>query len=297
MTIDLNNPKEGTIDYEMFVFKGGEPHIKLNMDTIMQGEDVDVTINTRIKSFNDLGKLAVTVDALQRVGVFRHYHLKLDYFPGARQDRVAVPGEALTVAVYADMINNMEFNSVTIVDPHSNVTPALIHNCIVKTNEELVIDAMEHAKVEKNVVFFIPDAGASLKARTLAAKIMAESDLDITLIQCSKQRNVKTGKLTGFVCDWDVIPLDAVHFVIDDICDGGGTFIGQAQAIKEAFGDIKLNLVVTHGIFSNGFKALESEFENIYTTDSWDDYFLSWKMNYNAHKGHIPKLICFKHEE
>ena len=53
-------------------------------------------------------------------------NLFLPYFPGARQDRVMVAGESLTVKVYANLINDLKLNKVTIFDPHSDVTPALL---------------------------------------------------------------------------------------------------------------------------------------------------------------------------
>lgn len=292
LDLNLSHPKESDIPFELITFKGGEPHIKLDVTAMDNAQDLNIV--TRIKSFNDLGVLAVAHNAVMESGLYDNLHLSLKYFPGGRQDRVAAEGEALTVKVYADIINEMGFNSVNILDPHSDVTPAVLDNCYVQTNEALVLGAFVATKVKEDVVFFIPDAGAIKKTALLAAKIMQESDIHVTIVQCQKHRDVATGKLTGFGCDWDVIPENAVHFVIDDICDGGGTFLGQAKAIKEAFGPIKLNLVVSHGIFSNGFKALESEFENIFTTDSWEDYDLAWKMNYNAHKGSIPNVTCIR---
>jgi ribose-phosphate pyrophosphokinase len=63
--------------------------------------------------------------------------------------------------------------------------------------------------------------------------------------------------------------------IIDDICDGGRTFVEIAKAIrdvrsKEIFKD-KIYLVVTHGIFSAGFEELEKWFDGIYTTNSFKD--------------------------
>lgn len=292
--LNLIDDKSSSLGYELIRFNGGEPHIKLDLSDM--AVDLDINILTRIKSFNDLGILAVAVDAIKNSGLYGDLHLTLKYFPGGRQDRIAVPGEALTVKVYADMINKMGFNSVNILDPHSDVTPAVLDNCYAETNEALVLGAFIDTKVDEEVVFFVPDAGAIKKTHSLAAKIMQETDINVTIVHCGKERDVATGKLTGFTCDWEVIPTNAVHFIIDDICDGGGTFLGQAKVIKETFGPIKLNLVVSHGIFSNGFKALESEFENIYTTDSWEDYDLTWKMNYHAHKGHIPNITCIRDE-
>jgi ribose-phosphate pyrophosphokinase len=57
--------------------------------------------------------------------------------------------------------------------------------------------------------------------------------------------------------------------IVDDICDGGRTFIKLAKAIQNQRPNAKIYLVVTHGIFSAGFDELSKWFEGIYTTDSY----------------------------
>ena len=58
--------------------------------------------------------------------------------------------------------------------------------------------------------------------------------------------------------------------IIDDICDGGRTFIELAKAIREIT-TLPIHLIVTHGIFSAGFKQLFEYFDGIYCTNSIDD--------------------------
>jgi len=55
---------------------------------------------------------------------------------------------------------------------------------------------------------------------------------------------------------------------VDDICDGGGTFIGLAKALKQKNAG-NLYLAVSHGIFSKGFNELNKHFTKIFTTDSF----------------------------
>jgi len=60
--------------------------------------------------------------------------------------------------------------------------------------------------------------------------------------------------------------------IIDDICDGGATFINIAKILtgyKEFKG--KIYLIVTHGIFSKGFAELSQYFKGIYCTNSYSD--------------------------
>lgn len=56
--------------------------------------------------------------------------------------------------------------------------------------------------------------------------------------------------------------------IIDDICDGGGTFIQLAEKLK-GLGAAKIGLFVTHGIFSKGYKDLNKWFDKIYSCDTY----------------------------
>jgi ribose-phosphate pyrophosphokinase len=54
--------------------------------------------------------------------------------------------------------------------------------------------------------------------------------------------------------------------LIDDICDGGRTFIEMARKLREdkILTNHNLHLVVTHGIFSNGMEVIHQEFKTVY---------------------------------
>lgn len=243
------------IGHKSFLFAGGEPHIKIS-----DHFDVTkpVTITHRINSFNDLGLICITVDALKRMGV-KEINLFIPYFPAARQDRVMVPGEPLSVKVYADIINAMALASVTIFDPHSEVTPALLNNCVTISNHEFIKQVIE--KIGNEVKLISPDGGA-LKKIYKVSEFLGGAEV----VECSKSRDVKTGKLSGFkVYSEDLAGADCL--IVDDICDGGGTFIGLAEALK-AQNAGKLYLAISHGIFSKGFEVFDPYFEQIFTTDS-----------------------------
>ncbi|QNR85618.1 ribose-phosphate pyrophosphokinase [Pedobacter riviphilus] len=243
------------IEYKSFLFAGGEPHIKISTNFDVAAP---VTITQRINSFNDLGMICITVDALRRMGV-KEIELFIPYFPAARQDRVMIPGEPLSVKVYADIINAMALASVTVFDPHSEVTPALLNNCVTVSNHEFIKQVI--AKIGTEVKLISPDGGA-LKKIYKVSEFLGGAEV----VECSKSRDVKTGKLSGFkVYAEDLAGADCL--IVDDICDGGGTFIGLAEALK-AKNAGKLYLAISHGIFSKGFDELDKYFEQIFTTDS-----------------------------
>lgn len=281
----LNSKIENEVSYKMFTFKGGEPHIKIDSHTVWYSRfpsqmGDEITITQRIESFNDFGILLVATDALKRLIPNVKLHLFLPYFPGARQDRVMVVGEPLTVKIYSDLINNIGFDSVTILDPHSDVTPALLNNVKVIENHKFVLNVLKDLYPQTNAkmpILISPDAGANKKVLNLAKYLSILNTLDI--VKCDKTRNVKTGEITNFeVYASDLKNRDCI--IVDDICDGGGTFLGLIDELKNFHGAGNVYLVVSHGIFSRGLDELTSKFSGIYTTDSVDVF--------KYHNGIVP---------
>jgi ribose-phosphate pyrophosphokinase len=249
---------EEEIIFQNFTFSGGEPHIKIDSNFDVNQK---ITITHRLNSFNDLGLLCIAVDALRRMEV-KDMELFIPYFPAARQDRVMIKGEPLSVKVYADIINTLQFNKVYVFDAHSEVTPALVNNCEVIPNHTF-IDAVIKV-IGNNVKLISPDGGALKKIYKVSEFLGG-----VEVVECSKSRDVKTGRLSGFkVYNEDLQGADCL--IVDDICDGGGTFVGLAEELKKKNAG-KLYLAVSHGIFNKGFAVLDC-FEKIFTTNSFKDF-------------------------
>jgi len=254
--LNLNDKEKGSIDYDYFVFSGGECHIKINQKIIK-----NTKIVASLRSSEDVMKLLIATDAIKRNSVGR-IELLIPYVPYARQDRACNQGEALSIKVFTDLINAQNYDVVTIFDPHSDVTPALINNCKVQSNHWLVKNVLEAADSTNSALIISPDAGANKKSKDLIKYLGGD------LIKCDKTRDTATGKITGFeVYADDLKGKDCV--IVDDICDGGGTFIGLAKELKaKNSGDIYL--VVSHGIFSKGIPPLiEGGINHVFTTDSF----------------------------
>jgi ribose-phosphate pyrophosphokinase len=249
---------EEEIIFQNFTFSGGEPHIKIDPNFDVNQK---ITITHRLNSFNDLGLLCIAVDALRRMDV-KDIELFIPYFPAARQDRVMIKGEPLSVKVYADIINSMQFDKVFVFDAHSEVTAALVNNCDVIPNHTFIEAVIK--KTGNNVKLISPDGGALKKIYKVSEFLGG-----VEVVECSKSRDVKTGRLSGFkVYNDDLLGADCL--IVDDICDGGGTFVGLAEELKNKNAG-KLYLAVSHGIFNKGFAVLDC-FEKIFTTNSFKDF-------------------------
>lgn len=119
--------------------------------------------------------------------------------------------------------------------------------------------------MDKKFNLIVVDAGASKKAEILAQQL--SNEYDITLIQCHKKRNIKTGKIEKLeVYSNDLQNL--TNIIVDDIADGGGSFIFCVKELQKIKGYKNSYLIVTHGIFSKGFDELNKYFDGIYTTNS-----------------------------
>lgn len=255
---EFNPMKEESIRFDVNMFNGGEVGFRIMEDDLSFQR---IILTHRIKNSDDLMLILLAKDALDRMNV-KSVSLILPYVPYARQDRVCVSGESLSIKVFTNIINAANFDKVWIFDPHSEVTTALIDRCDVLDITKVLRIVLK--ETQDDVLIVSPDSGANKKIHKLCSSI----GYDREIIKCDKVRDLKTGVLSGFevISNVDIRGRDLL--IVDDICDGGGTFIGLAKELKKK-GANKLYLYVSHGIFSNGFKELNKHFEQIFTTNSF----------------------------
>lgn len=191
--------------------------------------------------------------------------LILPYLPGARQDR----GDVIGARVYSEFLGELVNPDQTItLDPHSEAALGYfedaLRNLTVYPVERLIKsqiqDGYHDTRPSAYVGVIAPDKGAHDRANR-AARLMG-----VPVYQAGKTRDEKTGKLSGFHMV-DALPDEGKLLIVDDICDGGGTFIGLAEAT--GLPKDRVDLWVTHGIFSKGIDALLGHFGTIHTTDSY----------------------------
>lgn len=236
-----------------------EVGIRINVNKILP-----VTITARLHSSDDLMTLFMATDALREEGI-KDISLFLPFVPYARQDRVMVQGESLSIRVFAKLLNIQNYESVTIFDPHSDVTPALINNCKILNNHKFAKMALG-AFAPDNYVIVSPDSGAFKKV----FKVCEAIGYDGRVALCNKVRALTSGQIEHL--SFDVEDFDNRDVVIiDDICDGGATFIALAKELKNR-GAGKIHLIISHGIFSKEFEILfNGKIDTITTTDSFRD--------------------------
>lgn len=270
----------GILKHKSFTFPGGEPHVDVDITGGLSESGVnkfeEIIITHRVNSFNDLGMVIACVYAVRRYT--EKVSLIMPYFPGARQDRLTKDGEVLTVRMYADIINSLSLYSVVVVDPHSDVVAALVNNVSVISPRIFAKDVLEHMmsisgedgrRLMKDMYLVAPDAGSAKKLKEIAGHLRKYGLPFYKVLQCGKRRDTKTGKLSGFEVYADDLE-GRTCLILDDICDGGGTFLGLAHELEQK-GAGELLLGVSHGIFSKGLDRLLKKYSIIFTTDSISD--------------------------
>lgn len=244
-TINLNTGEGVTIT----IFPDSQPHI--NIPGIEEGDDLKVICS--VTDTSKLLQLLETANALDNLFAKKKI-LVIPYLMAARYDRLMLHGDSIDLKVVAGLVNMCGFEKVYLYDVHSEVSLLLIKNAIGITNENLV-----KAYAMPDAVLICPDAGASKKV----GKYFGWNSNIKDIVYCSKNRDLATGKLTLEILQ----PEECRNrncVIIDDICDGGGTFLAIAEKIQPAH----LTLIVTHGIFSKGFDTLHKYFQQIIVSNS-----------------------------
>lgn len=262
-TFHLIYPEQSTIRFKTMIFPDGQPHLKIDMTSITPlDRKAPLQIYARLANANDLMTVLFAKNTLDYLE-FETIELNISYLMAARMDRVMQDGEPFSLKVVAQLLNQAGFKKIRIFDPHSEVSTAVIDRSYAVTNHDYVKDALadyfnKNAQTPFSIVS--PDAGALKKIHKLAQYLGVEN-----VVECMKERDVKTGALLSFKTT--VTDLSGqTCFIVDDICDGGGTFAGTAKMLKEK-GATKVVLIVSHGIFSKGV-SIEGV-DEIYTTDSF----------------------------
>lgn len=240
------------IEIQMFNFKTGESNIKI-VDVLGLKE---VIVQLIFESNEDLISLMFVVDALKRNHV-QHINLEMLYVPYSRQDRVFKTGNPLALKSFSDFINSLGFNKVFIIDPHSSVTSALLNNLEITSKLKMIEKIFDFGHLHKNINLIAPDAGALKEVLNIGQKLNA-----ISVYRADKRRCEESGGILETVV-FDKIDNDSDILIIDDICDGGRTFIELAKAIRSQC-ENKIHLYVSHGFFTYGVEVFDGLIDKIF---------------------------------
>lgn len=213
--------------------------------------------------------------------------LTVPYLPFARADRVFEEGMVCPLEVFFSEVS-AHYDQVYTIDPH-NEEAAMRYarsagmNLLYYTQDRVFLDhylrndgLIDKNSLEKNYTLVAPDKGAKEKALKIFEKRVLRN-LFNGMIVCDKVRNPVNGWITSIqineiIGEGDGEAIEGADMIIvDDICDGGMTFIMTAEMLK-SLGAKSVTLFVTHGIFSKGLKPFEGVIDKIYTQQLVTDH-------------------------
>lgn len=287
-TLNLIDKTKSEIDYTIDRFPDGQINIHLNNIDRKIGK---INIICRITNNDDIIMLLMISDILKRQEI-QLVNMYITYLLSARMDRVIDFDQPYTLKIVANIINSMNASSVFIQAPHSDKSIDLInnsHSSFDIFDHRLSKDYASLIKGER-IEYVYPDAGAFKRYyndyRNTVFPYFNYNDFTLpyvsdSYIKCTKKRDPKTNELSNFEISTDsVLDLSAHTLVVkDDLCDGGGTFIGIGNLLRNKYDNFfsmksnKLVLCVTHMIQGhNAIPKLLDIFDEIWFTNSYKDW-------------------------
>jgi ribose-phosphate pyrophosphokinase len=231
-------------------FGAGEPHLYLDSNIFNENDNIDIILH--YEKSEDIINMMLLNNIIENNYIKKSYREKsliCKYIPFGRQDRITDLGEPFSLKVFTDLVNSMGFTSVLTLDNHSDVTSALINRNIQQSQVTEFISTGMEDNLKGFDCICSPDVGAIKKIEKLISKL----EDNYELIVGTKVRNLKTGEITETKIQGEVKGKSVM--IVDDICDGGRTFIELAKVLY-ANGAKQVGLIVSHGIFSRGFEPL-----------------------------------------
>lgn len=194
-------------------------------------------------------------------------NLVVQTMPDQRADRMETPGMSIPAIMSAGLLGNIPCHTLTVYDLHSEVTRKALVSVCKEDGKELTIneplpcflEALNDYDIDPNMKVdhvVAVDKGAIERATEVANHFGAG------VIVADKNR--VDGKVIGhklMSISHSINPTDTI-WIVDDLCDGGATFISVAKLLREHYNFHELNLYVTHGLFSKG----KDELFKYYTT-------------------------------
>lgn len=243
----INNEE---VEYKKWKFPSGE----LGVQITQYPEVVSwIDVHWNFENNEEIFELLLLSNAIWHKG-WRLDTLVIPYLPYSRQDRVCHEGESFSLAVLARLLNSIEVDNIITYDVHSDKAVELVNN-LTSVNQRHKAYALP-----KFDFLIAPDKGAATKA----SGHFQVKELGTPVVFLTKTR--KDGKVLYDDLEYNTISGGVC--VVDDICDGGNTFLSLADMLYRTQPNMtKLSLYVTHGLFTAGADQLLHCYDRIFTAN------------------------------
>lgn len=258
--LNLTDLKKSDIKYSISRFPDGE--VQITLEEFSRKDNIKV--RCRITNSEELFLVKQVFDILDRSDVV--YDVFISYLMGMRMDRVMDFNRPFTLKIVTDILKSSKARSFDVLEPHSDRTVDFLgidHEPIIN---QIVPDELCSYQL------VLPDVGAERRYESFFYL-----GFDADTIFCSKVRDIKTGKILSIQVNNPEDFSDRPMLIVDDLCDGGGTFVGVAEAIRAIKPDAKLNIKVIHMVNPRGIENLSKNFDHVWFTNSYKDWKKAWE--------------------
>ena len=146
----------------------------------------------------------------------------------------------LSIAYSSD---NLNFDQVIVLDPHSDVTEALLKNVYIIEQFEGLMSFKDKVNLPNYDFLVSPDAGA-LKKVAKCAKALGKPH-----IEAFKIREINTNKILKTSVNANKEELEGKSvLIVDDIGEYFSTHRELAKMLKEDYGVQKVDLYISHAV-------------------------------------------------
>jgi ribose-phosphate pyrophosphokinase len=252
-------------EVEFTKFPNGET--KINESSILLNLDPFLTnrIHFKYEEDGDLIKLMFVSEYMKEIKANINNHLLIYYMPYSRMDR-SEDGSAFTLKYVTKFINSLGFESISVVEPHSDVTPALLdYSHSIMITKSLIPVVYEEIGFDPYVDYVVfPDAGAQ--------KRYSKLEIANTLVGM-KDRDFGSGVIEELKLVGNYNELGKKALIVDDLTSYGSTFVKTSEALKK-LGFEEVYLLVGHAENSmllphpkTGVRLLD-HVNKVFTTDT-----------------------------
>ena len=202
------------------IFSDGESSIKLGK----VGKNCVIVQSTHPPTDTHLIQLLMMAKKCTDNGA-QHMCAVVPYLCYARQDRVFLEGEVVSIDLVAKLFKTVGVKHIITVDIHSQRAMSYFTSIHNVSSVPLLADYASKMKLHDPIAVS-PDAGGANRAMEFARH------LDIDVLALKKYRDRATGEVTvDEKLDMDISNRDAI--VIDDIISSGGSVIKAAEVLQK----------------------------------------------------------------
>lgn len=251
MKLNLINLEDSDIKYTIFSFPDGEKQISIDSEIDRKKE---VRVICRITNAEELFILMQVNDILSRHEV--EWRLYITYLMSMRMDRVMAFNRPFSLKIVSNILKNFSCHSIQVLEPHST----RLFNLLKYYGDTFIYHIDNHYFSGSTIVF--PDEGSAERY---------QGSFGLNALVFNKKRNLETGKIESF----EIISENVVSHnfaFIDDLCDGGGTFLGELEVLKEKYPDGKFTLIVCHAVNEQGLRKVLDKFDKVIISNSYKDW-------------------------